>query len=124
MTEVVTYSEIDRPSEHTNAGNGLIDKLLAVFDQRSQQMQANSEDYFRQELLHKKDLQADVLTGEMQKTENTTKKSGSGTFISKIIKNVTSVIPLVKAANVVSNLINTNNDTNESEKRRFFIRKN
>jgi hypothetical protein len=120
MTEVVIYSEIDRPEEYQKAGNKLIDKLLAIFDQNRQQMELNAQAHLQNEELSGKDLQADVLTGEVRKTENTTKASGGGGFLSKIIKNVTSVIPIVKVANVVSDITKKSDDTNESDKKGNF----
>ncbi len=113
MTEVVIYSEIDRPDEYQKAGDILIDKLLAIFDRNSQQMELNVEAYLQSQELSGKDLQADVLTGEVHESENTTKKSGGGGFLSKIFSSVTSVIPIVKATNVVKDITKKSDDNKE-----------
>lgn len=120
MTEVRIYSEIDRPDQYQNAGNGLIERLFTIFDQKSEQMEANAQAYLQKDKLSEKDLQADVLTGEVHKTENTSKKSGGFSFLSKIINNVTSIIPVVKVAKVVSNLTNKFDETNENDKKGDF----
>jgi len=118
-TNITVYSETDRPEGNLPAMEGLINRIVAIFEQRSQTMYESTQAFLNSKILSDKDFQADVLTGEVHKTEDTNKVNNefnsktAGSSGKGILHTFTSVLnPVNMVKNAVSGIIG--NDTNSN----------